>query len=300
MVALYFASAVLGAAIGFLGSGGVRLFLDRRQELVAAQAFARVMRDELLVIDRILEFLLEDRRLQSFIELPADQWRAHRSAIAAKITSEEFLAVSTAYRAIDALNALLARQEVGRLPQSLLEEITTTRTIVEQIAAPSIEWLAEGQKNWRDILRTRRASSVLVQWPQARCVCNHRLDVHRWEFRRRRVRLRRRSERMIEVAHECNVVECRCGYFRWGKASRWNRPLRRWNLLPQSSYIEDPPSEPKFDHRFPPAAQLEARVDLAKHEVELANGEIVPLHDNSGLQTQPSWVHQGVNTGKLT
>jgi hypothetical protein len=44
-----------GAAIGFIGGGGIRLLLDRRQELVKAQAFARVILDELHSIENLLD-----------------------------------------------------------------------------------------------------------------------------------------------------------------------------------------------------------------------------------------------------
>src|SRR5689334_4224780 len=94
-------AALAGAAVGFIGAGTVRLLLDRRQELVRAQAFARVILEELRAAAARLEpQLIEQNPFLAFGPIADDAWRAHRSDIAAVVLAWEFTTLTTVYRAI--------------------------------------------------------------------------------------------------------------------------------------------------------------------------------------------------------
>jgi hypothetical protein len=186
------ASALVAGVIGLVGGAGIRLLFDRRQELVRAQAFGRVLLDELESIGKRLSMAIEEADTSVLAyPLPIDAWEAHRSDVAGVLLYEEFLALTQTYRAVDAFNYEAAAffASVGptdtapALEGHLAEQAHITRLMVANLGAPCISWLA---KEKLPFFKRRRVQSTLTPDPDERCQCGHRWDSHRWEWRRRR------------------------------------------------------------------------------------------------------------------
>jgi hypothetical protein len=137
------------------------------------------------------------------------------------------------------------------------------------MALPSIAWLAKGNPKW---WRRRRSEPLLTPEADGLCRCGHRFDNHRWSERRRRVRVRWREWRRVELAHECNLAGCDCRYFLIDDGARLPRQLlRRINALPQAPYLSTElnpkPDKNADNHAYPPGAQpLKRRGEPLAHQ----------------------------------
>jgi hypothetical protein len=238
-------TALAGAAVGLLGGGLIRLLLDRRQELVRAQAYARVIHDELTQIENRLTTVLDEGNLWAArVPLPTSAWHEHRAAVAAAVTDVEFFALATCYRIVENMNAeirsggarrrLLERVfRVTSVEEELIGMMAISQRLYVPLAISSIKWLAEGNaKLWR----RRRTEAVLSPDPNAPCRCGHTFWDHERRTRKRHLRVRHRSERMVDRAYACGVEGCSCRRFRYA-GSRWAAPLRRIRALPQAPYV---------------------------------------------------------------
>lgn len=256
-------AALLAAAVGFFGGAGIRLFFDRRQELVRAQAFGRVILDELESIAKRL-FAAGEEQDAGYIAspLPTDAWMAHRADVGAVVLYEEFLALSQVYRAVEAFN-YEAAAFFSRIPPSahlppldapLSEQVHVTWLMVTKLGTPSIEWLARGKLPF---FRRRRLQPTLTPSPKLRCRCGHRWDSHRWEWRRRWLRLKQLRYTQRSVGHECNVRGCACRHFIQAEGPRWLTVLRRARLAPQVQYMDflEDKEPPERDSSIPDSAQ---------------------------------------------
>jgi hypothetical protein len=102
------ATVLISAIAGLLAGGLVRYALDRRQELVSAQAFARVIHDELQQNEQLLERILESEiPLNAGAAISMTSWQEHRAAVAAQLLEEEFFALSSVYRYIQSARGRL-------------------------------------------------------------------------------------------------------------------------------------------------------------------------------------------------
>jgi hypothetical protein len=282
-VSLPIVAALIGAAVGFLGAGGMRLVLDRRQELVRAQAHGRVILEELRgIAERLSPELEVQNPLLATAELPTDAWHSNRTEIASVVLHEEFLALSMAYRAVAFVNGLSSflhelwssggahpiDPDAIEIPEDMRRERHNVRLIIEGLAIPSVEWLATGNLRF---FRRRRAHMTLTPSPDEPCRCGHRWDVHRWKWRRRWLRLRWHSYTVRSAAYECNREGCTCRRFRWAAASFYTRPLRRLNLLPPAPYLGmDEPEPPPPPDRSIPETAWPGRIVTDKDEAEIA------------------------------
>jgi hypothetical protein len=292
-------AALVGAIVGFVGGGGARFILDKRQEYVRAQAYARVIEDELQEIDARLTRVLDDGDPFTPTPLPTSAWIEHRTAVASLVAPEEFFALSHFYRWVGAVNAELASlaepplwyrvaRNFGVPPpngESLAGLMDLVRRLLRTLALPSITWLAQGKGN---VIRRRRALTVLCPDPRSRCGCGHEFEKHRWETRKRRFRIRWRDHGGIEIAHECNVVGCECSRFHLAGAGA-SRPIRRLNLLAQAPYLGMDGAEPlegEDDSHYPATAQRGARVT--------ASG--APLDEGNARATRPAEARRDAET----
>lgn len=268
-------TALGGAAVGFIGAGGTRLLLDRRQELVRAQAYARVILDELRRIDNLLDPTLPANVLLNF-ELPTDAWLRHQADVAAVLVHGEYMGLAAAYRAVAHFNHLLVEERLSWeqdssedpvLDDETIKERQITGLIVSQLAIPAVEWLADAERI--PFWKWRRAKTVLTPYPDYECLCGHRWDCHRWSWELRQWwRVRWRSYQAKSVAHECNVAGCSCRWFRDPGVSAPTRALRRLGMGRQAPHIgrDTPEPEPEPDASIPPTAQPQAIVSSEEHD----------------------------------
>lgn len=284
------AAALIGAAVGFIGAGGLRLILDRRQELVRAQGYGRVILDELRgIAGRLDPELEQDNPILATEPLPMSAWRDHRADVAAVLLHAEFIGLSGTYRAVAEANHISAavrrdwevaaahgRAWTPVIPEGAMQERQFVRITVEQIGIPCIQWLADGELQF--FRRRRVGGLVLTPYPDVKCRCEHRWDCHRWSWDKRRIRLRWRRSKTRSVAHECNVAGCACRRFSWSESRLWERPLRRVFLLPQAPLIstsEQAPPIPEHDPSIPDSAQPGAVVTVTEHqEMEARSHEL--------------------------
>lgn len=195
-VAVPLLAALAGAVIGFVGAGTVRLLLDRRQELVRAKAFGRVILDELRTADARLDpELVGENPFLAFGPIPIEAWLSYRTDVASVLLDEEFMALSTVYRAISAANSMSASvvaawgEQMERddphleVPEGVMEERHMIRLTVQQVGVPSVQWLAEGNVSF---WKRRRVHTAMTPDPARKCRCGHRWDCHRWSWRHRR------------------------------------------------------------------------------------------------------------------
>ena len=271
-----------GAVLGFVGAGGVRWLLDRRQELARAQGFARVVLDELRAGVRRLDPGVEGAHPEiALAQLATDAWSAHRVEIAGALLPEEFVGLATSYRAIAALNAqLLMASELGSappsavpvVPQAIQEARSLTLSIVTSLAIPSIEWLAEGKVSpWR----RRRAKFVMTPPPGLRCRCGHRWDHHRWSWESRGWwRVRWRTYEVRTMAHECHVTGCECSWFREPGAHHLPRVVQIRGAGRQAPHMPIRHDEDAggADPRNPATAQPGASVSPEEHDAMRSEG----------------------------
>lgn len=284
-------AAIVGALAGIIGGAFVRFALDRRQELVTARAFARVIQDELQLNARIVRGVIDlELPLEALSRVSAAAWREHAAAVAGQLHEFGFLALSTTYRASAGLPFVAGELPVGPdvlepeangpmapteeesgettgavqegfddpelIWERLRGELAEILLVIERIGMPAIAVLASAETHW---WHRRRPMAVLTPDPRAVCHCGHHFDHHRWTTRKRRFRLRWREWRGIEIAHECNLADCGCRHFTVHGASSWSRLLGRLNLVPQAPYLStslgDKPDPDADDVRYPPGAQ---------------------------------------------
>jgi hypothetical protein len=264
---------IAAALLGLLGGGIVRFVLDRRQAMMRATGYARVVREELY---NVLERL--DPNLEGVPALPTDAWSQYATELAGALTPDEFSALTRVYRTIAANNWQLsaAIAPISGAPPiaiPITPEIRGERhmvaLVVEHIGLPSIEWLATGRVPW---LRQRRAIPTMTPVPETRCRCGHQWVNHRWTWQRRRWwRLRWRFYTRRSVAHECNVVGCVCTWFRTPGQVHLPRAIQRFGPGRQAPHVDLKPKIDRVDSSIPSTAQPGAVVSPEDDERDAAN-----------------------------
>ncbi len=246
------------ALLGLLGGGLVRYLLDRRQATARAEGYARVVREELRnVLQRL------DPEIPGVPLLPTQAWEQHSSELAGALLPDEFSALTVVYRMIAAANwraeALVSpipgapSFPVDSIPDDVRDERAHVAAAVATLGLPMIDWLALGKAPF---WRRRRVQEVMVPAPAEHCRCGHRWDCHRWTWHKRGWwRLRRRRYLQRSIAHECNVRNCGCQWFREPGRAHLPRWVQRFGPGRQAPTLVPEPSPPPVDSRIPATAQ---------------------------------------------
>jgi len=179
---------------GLVGVAPLNSWLQRRNARRAAHepavGAARLIKREIEHAVGSAETAMEEG-VQS-VQVSTSAWEQNQTAVAARLAEAELMAVEGFYA-------------VARTGEAALIAL-----VGNQLALPSITWLAEGKEN---VLSDRKIDTVLsprnIELP---CECGHPFNAHTLRTVRRWIRVRRRDARFKDKRLKC--LECGCEKFR--------------------------------------------------------------------------------------
>jgi hypothetical protein len=128
--------AIGGALIGATAGGFVDFLLARVRERREAVVGARLVRNDLFVAASQLKSAEDSGKWFLMYELEMAAWHTHRTALAAKLTPEQYEVVSQAVSRLELLTKWLNAIIAGQIPTAKIDEIRDK---------PRVVWMPVGE-----------------------------------------------------------------------------------------------------------------------------------------------------------
>ena len=129
--------AIGGALIGATAGGVVNFLLERVRERREAAVGARLVRNDLFVAAGQVKSPEDSGKWFLLYETPMEAWHTHRTALAARLTSEQFQVVSQAVSRLELLTKYLNGIIAGQITTAKIDEVGDK---------PRLVWMPVGEE----------------------------------------------------------------------------------------------------------------------------------------------------------